>query len=125
MEIMAPVLSKNMHGQVSNIDITYIVMPRPDYAPGEPHELLSASIIPIGAGTKSTRQWYAATFALLHSSAAHVFKDDIAWIAQNSRMEYFLPFLVLHHDFSTNEAWPGLPDEAKSALPELVAANSE
>ncbi|CAE6346838.1 unnamed protein product [Rhizoctonia solani] len=51
--------------------------------------------------------------------------EDIAWIAQNSRMEYFLPFLVLHHDRRTNEAWPGLPDEANNALPELVAANSE
>ncbi|QRW25181.1 hypothetical protein RhiXN_07130 [Rhizoctonia solani] len=51
--------------------------------------------------------------------------EDIAWIAQNSRMEYFLPFLVLHHDRSANEAWPGLPDEAKNALPELMAANPE
>ncbi|CAE7127830.1 unnamed protein product [Rhizoctonia solani] len=51
--------------------------------------------------------------------------DDITWIAQNSRMEYFLPFLILHHDSTTNEAWPGLPDAAKNALPELVAANSE
>ncbi|KAF8756717.1 hypothetical protein RHS01_04587 [Rhizoctonia solani] len=51
--------------------------------------------------------------------------EDIAWIAQNSRMEYFLPFLVLHHDRSTNEAWPGLPAEAKNALPELMAANPE
>ncbi|KAJ1305851.1 hypothetical protein OPQ81_010576 [Rhizoctonia solani] len=51
--------------------------------------------------------------------------EDIDWIAQNSRMEYIIPFLVLHHDRSTNEVWPGLPDEAMNALPELVAANSE
>ncbi|CAE6450866.1 unnamed protein product [Rhizoctonia solani] len=51
--------------------------------------------------------------------------DDIAWIAHNSRMEYFLPFLVLHHDCSTNEIWPSLPDAAKDVLPELVAENSE
>ncbi|KAH7329790.1 hypothetical protein B0J17DRAFT_709904 [Rhizoctonia solani] len=51
--------------------------------------------------------------------------NDIAWIAQNSRMEYFLPFLVLHHDCSTNEIWPSLPDAARSVLPELVAANPE
>ncbi|EUC56437.1 hypothetical protein RSOL_179410, partial [Rhizoctonia solani AG-3 Rhs1AP] len=50
--------------------------------------------------------------------------DDIAWIARNSRMEYFLPFLVLHHDSRTNETWPGLPEEAKKALPALVAAHS-
>ncbi|CUA74179.1 hypothetical protein RSOLAG22IIIB_11013 [Rhizoctonia solani] len=48
---------------------------------------------------------------------------DIAWVAQNSRMEYLLPFLVLHHDISTNEAWPGLPEMAKKALPELAAVN--
>ncbi|CEL61570.1 hypothetical protein RSOLAG1IB_10133 [Rhizoctonia solani AG-1 IB] len=89
MEIMAPVLSKNMHGQVNH---------------------MSSSALRSSLSGPELR-------ALVN--------DDIAWIAQNSRMEYFLPFLVLHHDFSTNEAWPGLPDEAKSALPELVAANSE
>lgn len=50
--------------------------------------------------------------------------DDIAWIAQNSRIDYLVPFLVLHHDRSTNEFWPGLPEEAKSALPALIETHA-
>lgn len=51
--------------------------------------------------------------------------DDLAWIAQNSRMEYLLPFITLHHDRSTNEIWPGLPDEAKNVLPALIESHAE
>lgn len=57
---------------------------------------------------------------LAHTSPS----DDIAWIAQNSRIDYLVPFLVLHHDRSTNEFWPGLPEEAKSALPALIETHA-
>ncbi|QRV83838.1 hypothetical protein RhiJN_11854 [Ceratobasidium sp. AG-Ba] len=51
--------------------------------------------------------------------------DDIVWIGQNSHMEYLLPFLFLHHDRTTNAYWPGLPAEAKAAVPALVGMHSE
>ncbi|QRV97943.1 Hemerythrin HHE cation binding domain [Ceratobasidium sp. AG-Ba] len=51
--------------------------------------------------------------------------DDIMWIGQNSHMEYLLPFLFLHHDRTANAFWPGLPAEAKAAVPALVGMHSE
>ncbi|KAG9086200.1 hypothetical protein FS749_003850 [Ceratobasidium sp. UAMH 11750] len=51
--------------------------------------------------------------------------DDIMWIGQNSHIEYLLPFLFLHHDRTTNACWPGLPEQAKSALPELVGMHPD
>ncbi|KAF8608044.1 hypothetical protein BDV93DRAFT_519115 [Ceratobasidium sp. AG-I] len=50
--------------------------------------------------------------------------DDIAWIAQNSKMEYLIPFLVLHHDRTTNAFWPGLPEEVKSVIPALIETHA-
>lgn len=66
-----------------------------------------------------------ATFMGAITLSHHFALDDIAWIAQNSRMEYLVPFLVLHHDRSTNQFWPGLPEEARSALPALIETHAE
>ncbi|CAE6471243.1 unnamed protein product [Rhizoctonia solani] len=97
----------------------------------DPTELIAAMEVMAPVFSKSMHEQLnhmspsALQSALSGPELRNIINNDIAWIAQNSRMEYFLPFLVLHHDRSTNETWPGLPDEAKNVLPELVTVNPE
>ncbi|TFK74565.1 hypothetical protein BDN72DRAFT_833051 [Pluteus cervinus] len=63
---------------------------------------------------------------IVSHEALHLFiEEHLKWLTTKPEVTILVPFIVGHHDFSTNQHWPGLSAEGNAALPHLVAMQPE
>lgn len=48
-------------------------------------------------------------------------KENDEWLMGNGNPGIFIPYIMAHHDTTTNSHWPGLPAAGIVALPQIVA----